>query len=61
MKAVIVSLFAVGLLAATASAPATAAEVVKVKVVNKHRVHYCKTWGWRNNPHDHYCRIWGWR
>ncbi|MEJ0028781.1 MAG: hypothetical protein WDN01_22365 [Rhizomicrobium sp.] len=72
MKILIASIFALGLLGATAATPATAAVGVGVHIGgvgagvhlgigdrNRHRYHsrrHCVSWGYRH--HQRYCRRW---
>ena len=57
MKSIIVSLFALGLLAGTA----TTASALTISIGDHHGHHrHCTDWGWRHHHHDRWCRHWGW-
>ncbi|MEI9991575.1 MAG: hypothetical protein WDM86_16210 [Rhizomicrobium sp.] len=57
MKNVIASVFALGLLAASAM-PAAA---LSIHIGGGHHGHrHCTSWGWHHHHHDRYCRGWGW-
>lgn len=62
MKAIIASVFALGLLGASAASTAADANVgvvVKVGGFHHHRHHACGAWGWHH--HARFCRRWYWR
>ena len=57
MKALIASVFALGLLAT-----ATPASALTIHIGGGHHHHHrhCTSWGWHHHHHDRYCRGWGW-
>lgn len=57
MKALIASVFALGLLGASAL-PASA---ITIHIGDGHHGHHrhCTGWGWHHHHHDRYCRGWG--
>jgi hypothetical protein len=56
MKALIASVFALGLLGASAST----ADALTIHVGGGHHHRHCTNWGWHHHHHDRYCRHWGW-
>jgi len=56
LKTIVASIFALGLLAATAM-PAAA---LTISIGDHHHGHrHCTGWGWHHRHHDRYCRGWG--
>jgi len=57
MKAFIASVFALGLIGASA----TSAGALTIHISDGHHHHrHCTSWGWHHHHHDRYCRGWGW-
>jgi hypothetical protein len=57
MKALIASVFALGLLAAATPAGAI---TIHIGDGHHHGHRHCTSWGWHHHHHDRYCRGWGW-
>ena len=58
MKALIASVFALGLIGASANS--ASALTIHISDGHHHHHRHCTSWGWHHHHHDRYCRGWGW-